>query len=258
MKKLTLKQIVEKRHNEYVQDAINKGAILVTDKDQSNQIFYELDQRNIKIIQDNISIANEWADEIHDIVKSGKQLSRDEWEAHKLSGLRYIDDLETARDPRKKIFLHLQENQAMSEHLSKRLEQTLNTAINRLKASINVIEGEIKALQIKTRQPEKHYNHLDELFKNPDDVEPCMKALNKVYPPIVNEEGQYIGKLAGAFVVWVEALRYRSKLHPISDKLLVELLIKKFPDLKISDSLFRQPTKTANDKYKQEFRNIIK
>jgi hypothetical protein len=102
------------------------------------------------------------------------------------------------------------------------------------------LEGYLKSLNVKKAiYPDKKYDILDELFINPTDIETSIKALTLVDPPVIDEKGNFL-KHKGMFVVWIDVLRRRGKLHKIDDKLLPELLEKKFPGLKISDSLFRQ------------------
>ena len=120
------------------------------------ELIAENDQWNIKAIHERINLANEWKDKVYGIVNSDKELSDSEWETHKLLALEYINHLKEIADPSRKIFLHLQENQTTSEYLSKRLEQTLNIAVDRLTACINVIEGKIK----KSREATDKWNEM--------------------------------------------------------------------------------------------------
>ena len=99
--------------------------------------FTENDQRNIKNIRDRIDLANAWVDEIYNIVNSDKQLSRSELIALKGKARQYKNHIELMTDPIHRIFLHLQENQ----ELSNRLENLLVAAITRLNTNIDVIEG---------------------------------------------------------------------------------------------------------------------
>jgi hypothetical protein len=120
------------------------------------------------------------------------------------------------------------------------------------------LEGYLKNLNAKKAvYPEKVYNSLDELFINTEDIEPCIKALSDVDPPIINEKGRYIGNRKGAFVIWIDVLNRKNKLHKIEDKFLPELLEKKFPGLKISAPLFRQQNFRAEAEYFQNFIALI-
>ncbi|HBE42431.1 MAG TPA: hypothetical protein DDW27_14750 [Bacteroidales bacterium] len=147
MKKMTLKEIAEKKYNENIQEAVKKGAIVVTDRDQADQIFYELDNRNIEELRHRIDLANLLADEVDNLIFSGKQIAHLEWKALKKKAYRNKAFLiKVQKDPKLRLFFRLQENQA----LSKQLEQSLNNAIDRLTASINVIEDEITTSKVIT------------------------------------------------------------------------------------------------------------
>lgn len=110
------------------------------------ELVTEKDQRSIKGIKERINLANEWADEIYNTVNSDKHLTRSEWEQLRKVARQYKNHLKTIADPRKKIFLHLQENEALSKSLSARLEQSLSVAIDRLNANIDVIESKIATI----------------------------------------------------------------------------------------------------------------
>ena len=126
------------------------------------------------------------------------------------------------------------------------------------KATIFIKDVELFLNSIpKKKATDKKYNSLDELFINPDDIEPSIKALSSVNPPLISDSGQFIGKLKSALVVWINVLRSKGKLHKIEDKFLPELLTKKFPELTISQSLFRQSNFRAEDIYKLDFQALI-
>jgi hypothetical protein len=104
---------------------------------------------------------------------------------------------------------------------------------------------------------ENPYSNFDELFIDHSDIDKCINALRKVHPPIIDDTGRFIGKNKGAFVIWIDVLRKKGKLRTINDKFLPELLEEKFPGLKISASLFRQPPGRAEAMYKLDFQALI-
>jgi hypothetical protein len=105
----------------------------------------EKDQQNIKELMHRIEVANLLADEVDDLIFSkGKQITRLEWMGLKKKANRNKGFLvKVQKDPKIKVFLHLQENQELETALSKQLERSLIDAIDRITASINVIDDEI-------------------------------------------------------------------------------------------------------------------
>lgn len=104
----------------------------------------EKDQRNIIELRHRIDLSNLLANEVDDLIFSGKQITHLEWKALKKTANRNKAFLvKVHKDPKLKVFLHLQENQELETTLSKQLERSLIDAIDRLSASINVIDNEI-------------------------------------------------------------------------------------------------------------------
>lgn len=158
-----------------------KGKIFIRDKDKADKIFKRMDQVNIDKIKERIDLANKWADEIYDIVNTGKKLSSSKWKDHKLKALEYKNHLEAIADPRNRIFLHLEENQNLSRILSKRLEESLNYAIKRLDTNIEVIKGKIDKREIELSQIDFVSKKEDQYLRRPIAFCICLLYLDEKY-----------------------------------------------------------------------------
>lgn len=141
-----------------------------------------------------------------------------------------------------------------SYHFDLRIGMTFEMYIQSLQFQSEMSVSEVDDNQLSKKNP---YTNLDEVFINISDIDKCINVLRKVDPPIIDENGQFLGKNKGAFVIWIDELRRKGKLHTINDKFLPELLIEKFPGLTISASLFRQPPGRADDMYRRDFQALI-
>ena len=103
---------------------------------------------------------------------------------------------------------------------------------------------------------EKLPTTFEELFYDPEIVEPCIGVLKKIEPPILNESGMYMGGLKGAFVVWIDALKKRDFIKIYSDrKIYASLISKKF--VSIDESMFGKINPTASKRYSKDIEVLL-
>jgi hypothetical protein len=110
----------------------------------------------------------------------------------------------------------------------------------------HVVNGDPENLEAK--QPE----NLDEIFKDPNIIEPCINILRQLENPLIDESYNYIGKNKTLVCIWLEELLKNSFIKKYRDKRYVILLNRKFPGLDMTKdgSLFRKTSKRAEEKRK--------
>ncbi|WP_282135742.1 hypothetical protein [Seonamhaeicola maritimus] len=106
-------------------------------------------------------------------------------------------------------------------------------------------------------------NTFEELFFNPDNVEPCLNILRELQPPVIDAMNNYIGKAKGVFPLWIKVLKNHSPtplIKHFKDTLYKDLLNKKIKGLKLSKdaSEFRKQYKRLEkNKVESEIKIIL-
>jgi len=99
----------------------------------------------------------------------------------------------------------------------------------------------------------------EDLFVNKKDIQFCIEVLQKVEPPIIDKNCNFIlgVRSKGAFVAYVQVLNYRNKInyHPVN--VLSKLLNNKFHRLSITDRTLRNPCTKAYHKYLSDLKVLI-
>jgi len=91
--------------------------------------------------------------------------------------------------------------------------------------------------------PQFNYNHkskknrnisFEDIFKNPQNAEPCLNILTKLNKPYIDNEGYYIGKNKGIIALWIKVLRDHKLLKYFSDSVYKDVLDKRIIGLNLS------------------------
>lgn len=147
MKKITLKEVAEKEYNESVQEVFERGAIIVTDKDQANQIFEEMKGREVDRLNFNRNEIKKILTKVGDKVYSKNRVSTQK----ELTDLKDLINIYIGI-VRKIVLTTNEETHFGSESLVKRNIEYKREAIKSLKSDLKVVKGRIK--RIETQEPE--------------------------------------------------------------------------------------------------------
>jgi hypothetical protein len=104
------------------------------------------------------------------------------------------------------------------------------------------------------------YETLDVLFKDQENIEPCINVLRCVKTPLIDNELNYIGKSKSAFGVWMDEMRRQGFIRHCTEKEYILLLNEKFSGLNIKSkdgSTFRKPNLRAENNYRDDFKNLL-
>lgn len=98
----------------------------------------------------------------------------------------------------------------------------------------------------------------EDMFVDARFVNGAIEVLKKVDPPVLNIEGNYIGKEKGAFCVWIDMMKKRDivKYYP-NNNIYAKLISEKFAPFSISSSMFGKEHKRASGKYQRDFDTLL-
>lgn len=112
--------------------------------------------------------------------------------------------------------------------------------------------------QNKKKNELKKPKTFEELFYNTDLVVPCIDILKELEPPLIDAEFNYIGKLKGAFCVWIDEMRSQGIIKHFSDrKIFASLIPQKIKRFSIDESMFGKPQSRAEEKYKTDIKTLL-
>jgi hypothetical protein len=91
---------------------------------------------------------------------------------------------------------------------------------------------------------------LDEIFKDPSKIDPCIDVLRQLDPPLIGKELNYIGKNKTTITVWLKEVENAKHIYRYNDQIRAMLLNRKFPDLDMTKdgSLFRKVSNRAEER----------
>jgi acyl carrier protein len=99
---------------------------------------------------------------------------------------------------------------------------------------------------------------LEDAFYDKKNVQPCIDILKELDPPILDDNGKFIGKLKAVLVVWIVVLQKRSIVRSYSNdrKVFPEIFKNEFKMQSFSGSNFAKHSTRANE-YKNDIEVII-
>lgn len=108
--------------------------------------------------------------------------------------------------------------------------------------------------ETKTEQPKT----FEELFYDENFVAPCIDILKEVEPPLIDTELNYIGKLKGAFCVWIDEMQRQGIVKKYADrKIFSSLLPQKIKRFSIDESMFGKQQRKAEDRYRTDMKTLL-
>jgi len=114
-------------------------------------------------------------------------------------------------------------------------------------------------VRTKKRSKEKPPEKLDEIFYNPDLIQPCINLLRDVDPPLIGIDNNCIRKNVSAFCIWIRKMKGFKIVKPYNDETYTRLLNDKFTDLDMykDGSSFRKHAPRAEKKYGELFNDYL-
>jgi len=124
-----------------------------------------------------------------------------------------------------------------------------------LKRKITVFEsfeGEIREwLKNKKRERFEKPSAFEEMFADNAIASGCLNVLKDVERPILNDQGEFIGRFKGAICVWVEEMQRLNLISHYSDRnIYAKLISKRLNPFTIDGSLFSKSNSRASDLYR--------
>lgn len=105
--------------------------------------------------------------------------------------------------------------------------------------------------------PQSEFKTFDDLFHNKEKILPCIEVLRKVEPPLIDTENRFIGSPKGAICVWYEEMRKQGLVKNADGKTLSKLIPERIENLSISERMFREYHKRAEEKYQLTFKTYF-
>ena len=111
---------------------------------------------------------------------------------------------------------------------------------------------------VKQKPKQETPKTFDELFYNTDLVKPCIDILKELDPPLIDTDCNYIGKLKGAFCVWIEEMQRQGIVKHYSDrKIFASLIPQKIKRFSIDESMFGKYQSRAEDLYRTDIKTKV-
>jgi hypothetical protein len=135
-------------------------------------------------------------------------------------------------------------------------EISLNEFINQCN---RLLKYDIKNISsIEKTNIEAQPTSFDELFYETEHIENFIDILKDVEPSLIDTDCNFIGKSKGAICVWIDELQVQGFVKRYSDrKIFAELITQKIKRFSIDESMFGKRHKTAENKYRQDFKTLI-
>lgn len=98
----------------------------------------------------------------------------------------------------------------------------------------------------------------DELFYDANFISPCIDILKVVDPPLLDAECNYIGKLKGAFCVWIDEMQRQGIVKHFSNReIYASLLPQRIKRFSIDESMFGKPQPKAEENYRTDMKTLL-
>ena len=98
----------------------------------------------------------------------------------------------------------------------------------------------------------------DELFYDANFISPCIDILKVVDPPLLDAECNYIGKLKGAFCVWIDEMQRQGIVKHFSNReIYTSLLPQRIKRFSIDESMFGKPQPKAEENYRTDMKTLL-
>lgn len=106
--------------------------------------------------------------------------------------------------------------------------------------------------------PPQRFNDLFFQSSNSDLIEKCICVLREINPPLIDTDYNYIGKSKGAICIWVDEMVRQGITKHIKDrKIYAKVLQEKIKRFSIDESMFGKHHKSAEEKYRTDFKNLL-
>lgn len=111
---------------------------------------------------------------------------------------------------------------------------------------------------VKQKPEQETPKTFEELFYNTDLVTPCIDILNKLDPPLIDTDCNYIGKLKGVFCVWIDEMQRQGIVKHYSDrKIFASLIAQKIKRFSIDESMFGKHQSKAENLYRTDIKTKV-
>lgn len=148
------------------------------------------------------------------------------------------------------------DEKAFSENYAK-AKMYLNNYLSKYQNEQDKIEA-LSPQQIETKTELGTPKTFEELFYDADFISPCIDILKNVEPPLIDTECNYIGKLKGAFCVWIDEMQRQGIVKHFSDrKIFASLLPQKIKRFSIDESMFGKHQSKAENQYRTDIKTLL-
>lgn len=111
---------------------------------------------------------------------------------------------------------------------------------------------------IKNKTEQEQPKTFEELFYDTNFITPCIDILKQIEPPLIDTEYNYIGRLKGAFCVWIDEMQRQGIVKRFSDrKIFASLLTKKIKRFSIDESMFGKYQNKAENQYRTDIKTLL-
>lgn len=112
--------------------------------------------------------------------------------------------------------------------------------------------------KIETKAEQDAPKIFEDLFYDKNFVAPCIDILKEVEPPLIDAECNYIGKLKGAFCVWIDEMQRQGIVKGYSDrKIFASLIPQKIKRFSIDESMFGKRQSKAEELYRTDMKTLL-
>jgi hypothetical protein len=112
--------------------------------------------------------------------------------------------------------------------------------------------------QSETKKKQEAPKTFEELFHDEIFISPCIDVLKQIEPPLIDTECNYIGKLKGAFCVWIDEMQRQGIVKHFSDrKIFASLLPQRIKRFSIDESMFGKHQTKAEDQYRTDIKTLL-
>lgn len=128
----------------------------------------------------------------------------------------------------------------------------------RLFATFDKCEHNLEPQQTETKTEQETPITFEELFYDINFVSPCIDILKEVEPPLIDTDFNYIGKLKGAFCVWIDEMQRQGIVKRYSDrKIFASLIPQKIKRFSIDESMFGKYQSKAESQYRTDMKTLL-
>jgi hypothetical protein len=115
-----------------------------------------------------------------------------------------------------------------------------------------------KSQSQKAKTKQEQPKTFDELFYDTNLISPCIEILKNIEPPLIDTDYNYIGKLKGAFCIWIDEMEKQGIVKHFSDrKIFASLLPQKIKRFTIDESMFGKHHSRAENLYRIDIKTML-